>query len=107
MGFRFEANETVPDGLKRIPLEQSRKAIDKLKVHHVNRDEAIHDARVRFKKIRAVLRLARGGIDEDIYQKENARYRDAGRRLSTVRDTAAMIEIIDKLSERFASQLAA
>ena len=105
MSYRIDASETLSDGLKRITAEQSRKALDGLKAQRVSRDEAIHDARVCFKKMRAVLRLVRGEVDDATYQQENTYYRDAGRRLSAVRDTAAMIETIDKLSERFAAQL--
>jgi CHAD domain-containing protein len=72
-----------------------------------NLDEAMHDARVCFKKIRAVVWLVWAELDGDIFRQEQAYYRDAGRRLSAVRDTAAMIEAFDKLTDRFATQLAA
>ena len=106
MSYRIDADETLSEGLKRIAAEQSQKALDRMKAQSVNRDEVIHDARVCFKKNRAVLRLVRGKVDDDIYRQENIYYRDAGRRLSAVRDTAAMIETIDMLCERFADQLA-
>jgi CHAD domain-containing protein len=107
MSYRFEANETISECLKRIASEQCEIATEKLKAQGVSRDDAIHDARVCFKKIRAVLRLARNELDKDTYTQENIYYRDAGRRLSAVRDTAAVIETIDKLTERYAEQLAA
>jgi hypothetical protein len=43
----------VPDGIKRIALEQIEKALDHLKAHAQESDEAIHDARRRFKLMRA------------------------------------------------------
>lgn len=107
MSYRFEADETISEGLKRIASEQCERAIEKLKAQGVSRDEAIHDARVCFKKIRAVLRLAKNEIGKESYKQENIYYRDAGRRLSAVRDTAAVIETIDKLTDRYAEQLAA
>ena len=107
MSYRFEAGEKISEGLKRIASEQCEMAIEKLKAQGVSRDEAIHDARVCFKKIRAVLRLAKSEISKETYKQENIYYRDAGRRLSAVRDTAAVIETIDKLTERYAGQLSA
>jgi CHAD domain-containing protein len=104
MSYRFEENETVGEAIKRISLEQSQKALERLKSNR-NRDKAIHDARVRFKKMRALLKLIRGEIDEGTYRQENLCYRDAGRQLSSVRDSAAMVETLDKLVERFGDQL--
>jgi len=96
----------VPDGVRRITLEQLDKAVEKTQPKVNNQDEAIHDARVSFKKLRALLRLARVQNNDDVYTQENACYRDAGRRLSEVRDVAAMIAAFDKLIERHADQLA-
>lgn len=105
MSYRFAGNETVPEAVKRIALEQSQKALEQLKSQR-NRDAAIHDARVCFKKLRALLKLIRDELGKGVYQQENAGYRDAGRRLSSVRDSAAMLESLDKLAERFDDQLA-
>jgi CHAD domain-containing protein len=107
MSYRLEAHEAVPDGIRRVVLEQIDEALGQLQTTSGDQDEAIHDARVCLKKIRAVLRLVQGAIDADVFRQENACYRDAGRRLSAVRDAAAMLEAFDKLMDRFAAQLAA
>ncbi len=106
MGYRFNDDETVSDGIKRIAREQLDKAVAHTKPEVKNRDEAIHDARVSFKKVRALLRLARVKNNDDVFARENACYRDAGRRLSEVRDATAMIEAFDKLTAHYADQLA-
>ena len=106
MSYRLKQDETISDGIKRIVIEQIDQAIEGLESQSGSQDDAIHDARVCFKKIRAVLRLVRTEFDADIFRQENICYRDAGRRLSAIRDTAAMLETFDKLTVRFADQLA-
>jgi CHAD domain-containing protein len=63
--------------------------------------EAIHSARKRFKKVRAVLRLVRDTVGSTVYKRENVWYRDAGRELSSVRDAAVMVDTLDGLAEQF------
>ncbi len=105
ISYRLESGESLPSGIKRIATEQIDQALDQLENVPEGRDEAVHDARKRFKKIRAVLRLVRDEVGEEIYQRENVCYRDAGRRLSDVRDSYVMVETIDNLTGRFADQL--
>jgi CHAD domain-containing protein len=105
MGYRFKEHETVPDGIKRIALELIDKAIEQTKPQVKNRDKVIHDTRVIFKKLRALLRLTRVKNNAETFRHEDACFRNAGRRLSRVRDTTAMIEALDKMTERYADQL--
>lgn len=105
MGYRFKELETVPDGIKRIAFELIDKAIEQTKPQVKNRDKVIHDTRVTFKKLRTLLRLTRVKNNAETFRHEDAGFRDAGRRLSQVRDQAAMIEALDKLTERYADQL--
>src|SRR4029453_11832159 len=104
MSYRLKQHETISDGIKRIVIEQIDKAIDRLGSQSGRQDDSIHDARVCFKKIRSGLRLVQTEFDADIFRQENNCYRDAGRRLSAIRDTAAMLETFDKLTDRFANQ---
>jgi CHAD domain-containing protein len=105
VSYRVTQHETTADAIKRIVVEQIDKALEGLESQHGSQDDAIHDARVCFKKIRAVLRLVETESDANIFREENLCYRDAGRRLSAIRDTAAMLEAFDKLTDRFAEQL--
>ena len=106
MSYRLTQDETVSDGIKRIVIEQADQAIEGLESQRGSQDDAIHDARVCFKKIRAVLRLVRTEFGADSFRQENICYRDAGRRLSVIRDQAALRETFEKLTVRFAEQLA-
>lgn len=106
MGYRFKETESVPDGIKRISLDQIDGALDRLSLKTRNKDRAVHDARVSFKKIRAVLRLVYGELERDIFKLENSEYRDAGRRLSTTRDTAVVAGTLEELVGHFNKQLA-
>lgn len=105
MGYQLEAGEGLATDLRRIVLEQIDKALINLSPTVEDKDKAIHDARVCVKRIRAVLRLTRYSLGKHVYVEENKAYRDAARLLSKVRDGAAMIEIVDKLTERFSDHL--
>src|SRR4029450_6222597 len=105
MAYRLKDTESFAKGVKRIVLEQIDEALANLKPTVKNKDKAVHDARVSIKKIRAVLRLIRDPMGEKLFKKEDSYYRDVGRKLSKVRDSAAMLEIINKLIEHFSDHL--
>ncbi len=104
--YQLEAEESLPDGIKRIVQEQIDRAMWQLTDPPESRDKGVHDARKCFKKIRAVLRLVRDEIGEEIFKQENACYRNAGRRLAAVRESAILIQTFDNICGRFADQLA-
>ena len=105
MGYRFKENESAPDGIKRISLEQIDRAHELLSLKTRNRDRAVHQARVSFKKIRAVLRLVYGELGPEIFKLENREYRDTGRALSKARDTAVVAGTLEELVRHFNKQL--
>lgn len=105
MSYRVEANETPEAGVKRIALEQLHKARKHLQ-ERADMDEAIHDARKRFKKIRAVARLVRDEVGNDIYHASNTTFRNAGRRFAPARDSQVLIETLDQLRSHYSSVLA-
>ena len=106
MGYRFKETEPVPDGIKRISLDQIDRARDRLSVKTRNRDRAVHEARVCFKKIRAVLRLVYRELGRHTFKLENREYRDAGRQLSKTRDTAVVAGTLEELVWHFNKELA-
>ncbi len=106
MGYVFQEHETVSAGVKRIALEQLDKVVQCTKSGEKNRDEAIHDARVSLKKLRALLRLVEVKSNAHVLTQERVCYRNAARRMSEVRDTTAIIEAFDKLTKHYADQLA-
>ncbi len=84
--YRLGRAEFVPDGMRRIARGQLDAGIDEL-AGQPNRglDEAVHETRKRLKRLRAALRLERSAIGAETYRRENAAFRDLGKRLSAPR----------------------
>jgi CHAD domain-containing protein len=105
LAFRFKEGESIPRGIKRIVRKEIDKALDRLTGRtEVDRNEAVHDARKRFKKIRAVLRLVRPALGPQTYQRENACFRAAGKPLTEVRDFTVLVKVFDELIESLAEE---
>lgn len=96
----------LPAEIRRIADEQIGGAVAQLMGETDDSiDDAVHDARKRFKKTRALLRLVRDEIGDEVYRCENAFFRDAGRVLSPLRDGQVLVATLDGLSERFPGAL--
>ena len=100
-GLTFEA--TPADSIERVRREQLEAAAASLEQGD-DPVEAIHDARKRIKKTRALLRLARPGLKTKAYRRRNTALRDAGRGMSGTRDADVLVETVDGLAERFVGQ---
>jgi CHAD domain-containing protein len=107
MAFRLKPNEPVGKGIKRIVRQEIDKVLEALASPRAGRDEVVHDARKRFKKVRAALRLVRDELGAKVYRRENTCYRDAGRPLTAVRDARVLVEALDGLADHFAGQVSA
>jgi CHAD domain-containing protein len=97
MTFQLRRKERLPKGLRRIVQEQFHGAID-----HADQsptDEAVHDARKRLKRVRAILRMVRPAIKKSRYRKENNELREIARPLSSLRDAQTLIETLEKVSQ--------
>lgn len=99
MAYRLQAGEPLADGLRRIANEQAAGAIELLEQVEADPEKNIHNARKSLKQTRAVLRMVRSAIGETVYKRENGCYRAAGRAMSSVRDSAVVIETLDALSD--------
>jgi CHAD domain-containing protein len=104
MSFSLKRRESVAEGIRRVAREQMERALADLRSLRPNRDEAIHNARKRFKKLRGLLRLAARPLGRT-FQRENAFFRDLSQGLSEARDAWAMVEAFDKLATRFQRRL--
>lgn len=104
MSYRFQRDETIPDGVRRIAVEQIDGALASLADREADRHVVVHNLRKRCKKIRGLLRLVRPQCEET-YQFENAQFRDAARKLSGLRDAESVCESLEALIERFRTQL--
>ncbi|MDE1157673.1 MAG: CHAD domain-containing protein [Neorhizobium sp.] len=91
MAYRLRPDRPFTEELRSVAASQLKKAIDLLENQPDGPHEAIHDARKKFKRVRALYRLV--GIDaKDFRKTENARLRDMARSLAAVRDAAALVE---------------
>ncbi len=98
MSYQLKGKESVSKGIKRIASEQTEKAINELaSTDKLGVDEAVHQARKRLKKTRAVLRLVRYSLPPSTYKQNNKIFRDIGRNLSELRDGEVRIETLDNL----------
>ena len=99
MGLKLKAEETLPEGLKRIAREELDDAIARLRGEQGSDvEERVHEARKSFKKTRAAIRLVRKEVGGDVYDRENGRFRDAGRLLAPVRDAGVFVATLDTLT---------
>ncbi len=108
MSYRLEADEKPAAGMRRIALERAERAAERLREARAVGDpsECIHAARKDLKKLRAVVRLLRCELGDDLYRAENERYQEAARLLSPSRDAEAKLEALEDLRERFSGRLA-
>ncbi len=98
MPYRFKRSESVNEAVQRIAREEIGSAVQILHgIHGSASSEAIHEARKSIKKTRALLRLVRPELGKR-FAIENARLRDVGRKLSTLRDANALIDTLDSLN---------
>jgi len=100
--YKFDPSMPVPDEVRRVARGRIDHAIDELSGNTENsRAKAVHEARKDMKKLRALLRLVRGELGEDLYASENACFRDTARELSGVRDADVMILTLSDLERRY------
>ncbi|PSR01478.1 MAG: hypothetical protein BRD50_08710 [Bacteroidetes bacterium SW_11_45_7] len=98
MAYSFQQDERIESGFKRIAADQIDRAISSLQEQEKLR-EGIHDLRKRMKKLRGLLRLARSGIGDDVYQQENDCFRNIARDFSSVRDLTVLHEKLQVINQ--------
>ncbi len=99
MGYKLRPQDPAAE-VRKVARQGIDKAIKALSVPSAERAEGVHQARKRFKELRALLRLVRKPLGTD-FQRENLRLRDLGRALAESRDATAMLESWDALAARF------
>jgi CHAD domain-containing protein len=96
--YRLKANEPLPEGIARVACGRIDHALDELGGKtDSTAEESVHEARKDLKKLRALLRMARGELGEASFGRENAFFRDAGRELAAARDSDVMLETLKAL----------
>ena len=100
--FRLKKKEAEADGIRRIAHGRAQNAVERLRDSDADPVQAVHEARKNMKKLRATLKLVRPKLGEEVYERENARFRAAGWELSDVRDAQVRADTLDAVAERFA-----
>ena len=96
----------VAAGVRRIARGQLERSAERLEgARRTDIGDAVHDTRKSFKRLRAVVRVARDPLGDDVYRFENRRFRDAGRELSGARDAQVLGETLDELADRYEDEL--
>jgi CHAD domain-containing protein len=96
--YRLKKREPIPEGIARIAYGRVDHALEALEDAS---EEGVHEARKDMKKLRALLRLVRGEIGEEVFRREADTFRDAARELSGVRDADVMLATLADLEERY------
>lgn len=105
MGYVFERQESIATNVNRILAELVNAAIDALENPGESREETVHGVRKRIKKVRALLRLIRRELDEDVFRRANSQFRSIGQQLSHIRDATVMMHTIEKLQQTHSAAL--
>jgi CHAD domain-containing protein len=89
--YRLELGEPLSEGIARVARGRIDRALDELGGRTDSTPEQVaHETRKQLKKLRGLLRLARGELGEKTYRRENACFRDAARELAGLRDADAL-----------------
>lgn len=96
MAYAFQADEPVPEGVRRILREQIDRARSDLTDPALPEEKRVHEARKRLKETRALLRLVRKPLG-DRFRAESTSFRDIARDLSAARDRAVTRDTLAKL----------
>lgn len=100
MNFSIDSRLPLTGEIRRIAGGRIGKAVASLEASRTAPEKGLHDARKRFKELRALFRLVRTG-DRAFCRKENARYRDIARTIAGAREATALIETLDRLAAEF------
>jgi CHAD domain-containing protein len=104
VGFRLKSGETVSNDVRRIVLRQLDLAASELvSVGDPESDEAVHDARRRVKKIRAIIRLIRPVLDKP--HRSDPNLRRVSKMLAPVADGKGVIDTLNELLHRYRKEL--
>ncbi len=108
MAYRLSFEDNLPDSIEATAREELGTATTLLRDRFDDDPaEAVHEARKSLKKTRALLRLARTGLGDRVYRRENRTLRDAGRLISGARDADVLVETVERLAERYVGRIPA
>jgi CHAD domain-containing protein len=93
--------ENLPEGLRRMALEQADLAIAQLEnAEGADGAKAVHETRKAIKRLRTIVRMLSGELGEERCAREQATLRDAAGRLAGARDAEVMLATLEGLIAR-------
>lgn len=105
MAYRIRPQRNAAKEVRGAALDRISEAIQALTLPAAQRAERVHQARKRFKELRALLRLVREPLGST-FQRENRCIAGLGRALAESREATAMLESWDALAETRANLFA-
>lgn len=104
-GYRLKPDEGEARGVRRGAAGRAASASERLRAGSgSDLADAIHGARKDLKKLRSLIRLVREPLGEEVYRRENDRFRDAARMLGDARDAEAKLESLAGLRKHFGNR---
>jgi CHAD domain-containing protein len=104
VAFRLKTGEAVSSDIRRIVLQQLDRANSELtSIGDPESDQAIHDARRRVKKIRAIIRLVRPVLNKA--HRADPELRRVSKMLAPVADGQGVIDTLSLLLKRYRREL--
>jgi CHAD domain-containing protein len=104
VAFRLKTGEAVSSDIRRIVLQQLDRATSELtSIGDPESDQAIHDARRRVKKIRAIIRLVRPVLNKA--HRADPELRRVSKMLAPVADGQGVIDTLSQLLKRYRREL--
>ena len=83
MIYRINPLQNPEFEFRRLLREQLELVVSLLKNESLSLDESVHDFRTNLKKVRALLKLMRFNLGEEVYTAENSFYRELQLELGT------------------------
>jgi CHAD domain-containing protein len=101
VAYEFKGRKAVGTQLARVVAREFDSALEEVGGSQiVDRTEAVHEARKRVKKIRAVVHLLRRDLGKD-YRILNRQLRTIAHQLSSLRDVDAAVEMMQSVRDRY------
>lgn len=104
-GYRLGLAEPVAAGVHRMAHEEVDGALARLRDPRYDANEALHDARTRLRKVRALLRLAQDAIGIEVFETEDAAYKQALKLLDPARESYVAVRTVESLRADFVEVL--
>lgn len=104
-GYRLGLSEPVAGGVRRMALEEVEGTLARLRDPRYDANEALHDARTRLRKVRALLRLVQDSVGIDVFESEDVAYKEVLKLLDPARESYVAVRTVEALREDFSEVL--